>query len=89
MTYLRPSYYPDGVIKGETSLDKGVYTVFITGEAVPPVHYQYPLRVNMINYANIFRTAIGPLAVLLLLTLFGYLLLKSERVQNWRASRRI
>ena len=89
VTYLRPSYYPDGVIKGETSLDKGVYTVFITGEAVPPVHYQYPLRVNMINYANIFRTAIGPLAVLLLLTLFGYLLLKSERVQNWRASRRI
>ena len=88
VTYLRPSYHPDGVIRGETSLDEGLYTVFITGEAVPPVQYQYALRVKMINYANIFRAAIGPLTVMLLLTLFGYLLMKSERVQNWRASRR-
>ncbi|SCY09292.1 hypothetical protein SAMN05216420_102268 [Nitrosospira sp. Nl5] len=88
VTYLRPSYHPDGVIKGETSLDQGVYTVFITGEAVPPVHYQYPLRVKMVNYTNIFRAAIGPLIALLLLTLFGYKILKSKRVQQWRASRR-
>lgn len=88
VTYLRPSYHPDGVIKGETSLDQGVYTVFITGEAVPPVHYQYPLRVKMVNYTNIFRAAIGPLIALLLLALFGYKLMKSKRVQQWRASRR-
>ena len=71
VTYLRPSYHPDGVMRGETSLDKGLYTVFITGEAVPPVHYRYPLRVQMINYANIFRAAIGPL-IALLAYLLGY-----------------
>ncbi|SEP20303.1 hypothetical protein [Nitrosovibrio sp. Nv6] len=88
VAYLRPSYHPDGVIRGETSLDKGLYTVFITGEAVPPVHYEYSLRVQMINYANIFRAATGPLIALLLLSLLGYKLMKSERVQVWRASTR-
>ena len=88
VTYLRPSYHPDGVIKGETSLDQGLYTVIITAEGQPPLRYQYPLRVQMINYANIFRTAVGPLIGLLLLALFAYKLLKSKRVQRWRASRR-
>jgi hypothetical protein len=88
VAYLRPSYHPDGVMRGETSLDKGLYTVFITGEAVPPVHYEYSLRVQMINYANIFRAAIGPLIALLLLSLLGYKLMKSERVQVWLASTR-
>jgi len=88
VAYLRPSYHPDGVMRGETILDKGLYTVFITGEAVPPVHYEYSLRVQMINYANIFRAAIGPLIALLLLSLLGYKLMKSERVQVWRASTR-
>ena len=88
VTYLRPSYHPDGVIKGETSLDQGLYTIIITAEGQPPLRYQYPLRVQMINYANIFRTAVGPLIGLLLLTLFAYKLMKSKRVQRWRASRR-
>jgi hypothetical protein len=42
----------------------------------------------MINYANIFRTAVGPLIALLLLILLGYKLMKSKRMQRWRASRR-
>lgn len=88
VAYLRPNYHPDGVMRGEASLDKGLYTVFITGEAVPPVYYQYPLRVQMINYANIFRATIGPLTIMLLLTLFGYLLMKSKRAQSGRALRR-
>jgi hypothetical protein len=88
VSYLRPAYHPDGVIKGETSLDKGLYTVIITAEGQPPLRYQYPLRVQMINYANIFRTAVGPLIGLLLLSLLLYKLLKSKRVQRWRASRR-
>jgi len=88
VTYVRPSYHPDGVIKGETTLDKGLYTVFITGDAVPPVHYQYPLRVRMINYTNIFRSAIGPLIVMMLLSLFAYKIVKSRRMQNWMDSRR-
>ncbi|WP_097066564.1 hypothetical protein [Nitrosovibrio sp. Nv4] len=88
VSYLRPSYHPDGVIKGETSLDQGLYTVIITAEGLPPLRYQYPLRVQMINYANIFRTAVGPLIGLLLLTLLGYKLMKSKRMERWRASRR-
>jgi hypothetical protein len=88
VSYLRPTYHPDGVIKGETSLDQGLYTVIIIAEGQPPLRYQYPLRVQMINYANIFRTAVGPLIGLLLLSLLAYKLLKSKRVQRWRASRR-
>ena len=88
VTYLRPSYHPDGVIKGETSLDQGLYTIIITAEGQPPLRYQYPLRVQMINYTNIFRTAVGPLIGLLLLALLAYKLMKSKRVQRWRASRR-
>ena len=87
VTYVRPSYHPDGVIRGETSLDQGLYTVIITAEGMPPLRYQYPLRVQMINYANIFRAAVGPLIGLLLLALLGYKLMKSKRVQRWRSSR--
>lgn len=87
VSYLGPTHHPDGVIKGETVLDQGLYTVFITAEGTPPLRYQYPLRVQMINYANIFRTAVGPLIALLLLGLLGYKLMKSERVKRWRSSR--
>ncbi|SFI73370.1 hypothetical protein [Nitrosomonas sp. Nm34] len=80
VTYLCPNSHPDRVMRGETSLGKGLYTVFITGDAVPPVHYEYPLRVQMINYANIFRAAIEPMIALLLLTLLGYKLMKSRQV---------
>jgi hypothetical protein len=88
VSYVRPSYHPDGVIRGETSLDQGLYTVIITAEGLPPLRYQYPLRVQMINYSNIFRTAVVPLIGLLLLTLLGYKLMKSKRVERWRAQRR-
>jgi len=88
VSLLKPSYRPDGVIRGETSLDQGLYTVIITAEGRPPLRYQYPLRVQMINYAHIFRTAVGPLIGLLLLALLGYKLMKSDRVQRWRSSRR-
>jgi hypothetical protein len=55
---------------------------------VPPVRYEYPLRVEMINYAKTFRAAIGPLIAGLLLTLLGYKIMQSKRVKQWRASRR-
>lgn len=83
----KPSYHPDGVIRGELNLDQGLYTVIITAEGRPPLRYQYPLRVQMINYAQIFRTAVGPLIALLLLALFGYKIMKSDRVQRWRSRR--
>ena len=88
VSFVRPSVHPDGVIRGETSLDQGLYTVIITADGLPPMRYQYPLRVQMINYANVFRTAVLPLIGLLLLTLLGYKLMKSKRMQAWRASRR-
>lgn len=88
VSLLRADYHPDGVIEGRTNLDKGFYTVFITGESVPPVRYQYPLRVQQINYARVARSSMGPLIALLLLTLLGCKLVKSKRMQNWLASRR-
>jgi len=88
VAFLRASYHPDGVIGEKTTLDQGQYTVFITGEGVPPVRYQYPLRVQQINYANAFRSAMGPMIASLLLTFLGYKLVKSKRMQDWLASRR-
>jgi hypothetical protein len=85
VSLLRPSYHPDGVIRGETSLDQGLYTVIITAEGLPPLSYRYPLRVQMINYANIFRAAVGPLIGLLVLALLLYKLMKSKRMQRWRS----
>jgi len=84
VTYLRPTYHPDGVMRGETSLDKGQYTLLIEGQAVPPVRYQYPLRVQMINYAKTFREAVWPLIGMLVLTFLGYKIMQSKRVQAWR-----
>lgn len=88
VSLLHADYHPDGVIGGRTSLNQGLYTVFITGESVPPVRYQYPLRVQQINYVEVARSAMGPLIASLLLTVLGYKLVKSKRVQNWLDSRR-
>ncbi len=88
VTIVKPSYHPDGVMGGRVNLDQGRYTVFITGEGVPPVRYQYPLRVQMINYAKVFRASLGPAITLLLLTFIGYKVIKTKRVQSWLASRR-
>lgn len=87
VSYVRPSYHPDGVLRGETTLDKGTYTVFITGDSVPPVRYEYPLRVEMINYAKTFKAAVGPMIAALLLSLLGYKITQSKRVKQWWASR--
>jgi hypothetical protein len=88
VTLVPPSVHPDGVLRGETNLEQGLYTVIITADGLPPLRYQYPLRVQMINYANVFRTAVLPLIGLLLLILLVYKLMKSKRMQAWRAARR-
>jgi hypothetical protein len=77
---LHSVYHPEGVIKGESNLDGGQYTVFVTGEGVPPVQYEYPLRVQMINYADTFRAAILPMIILLLLAFISNKYLKSRRM---------
>ena len=88
VSLMLPRLHPDGVLRGETNLDQGLYTVIISADGVPPMRYQYALRVQMINYANVFRTAILPLIGILLLSFLGYKLMKSKRMQAWRASRR-
>jgi len=85
---IKPVYHPDGVVGDKVYLEQGHYTIFIKGEGVPPVEYQYPLRVQMINYVKVFKKAIGPTMALLLLTFIGYKLTKTKRVQSWLASRR-
>lgn len=85
---VKPDFHPDGVIWKRVNLDQGRYTVFITGEGVPPVRYRYPLRVQMINYTKIIRSSIGPTIALLVLTFIGYKVVKTKRVQSWLASLR-
>ncbi len=69
-----PANYPDGVIKGESNLDEGVYTVFVTGEGIPPVHFEYPLQVHIKSFFSDsrFSYATGPIIGLLILALLWF-----------------
>lgn len=85
--HIQPTLYEDGVISTQSSFDQGKYLVLVTAEGVPPLNYTYHLRVEMINYANVFRASIGPIVALLLTMLLGYKLFKSKRFRGWLASR--
>ncbi|MEK7302777.1 MAG: hypothetical protein AAB073_06465 [Pseudomonadota bacterium] len=85
---IRPALYQDGVISVQTQLDQGKHMITLTAEGVPPLNYEYHLRVEMVNYANVFRAAIGPAVGLLLTTILGYKLIRSRRFRDWLASRR-
>ncbi|GKS68671.1 hypothetical protein W03_23600 [Nitrosomonas sp. PY1] len=85
--HIQPALYEDGVISTQSSFDQGKYLVLITAEGVPPLNYEYHLRVEMVNYANVFRASIGPIVALLLTTLLGYKLFKSKRFRSWLANR--
>ena len=78
--------HPDGVINGESNLDEGLYTVFITGEGVPLVQYEYPLRVQTDNFfsSSRFSYSTGPMIAMLLLALMllAYKLKKSKRISH-------
>lgn len=86
VAYWPPMTHPDGVLSGEAKLAKGLYRVIITPEGFSPSSYL--LRVQQIDYANVARTAIGPLTVLLLLMVIGYEVSKSTRIRNWLGSSR-
>ena len=81
-----PAPHPDGVLRGEAKLAKGLYQVIITPEGFSPSSYL--LRVQQINYSNVGRQAIGPLTLLLLLALLGYEVSKSTRLREWWVSGR-
>jgi len=85
---LRPAIYVDGVINTQQELEEGRHLLVITGDGMPPLKYVYQLRVEMINYAEVFRATIGPAVGLLLITLIGYKLLKSKRFKSWMGNRR-
>jgi len=88
ITNLHPAMYQDGVISTQSPLEQGKYLVSITAEGVPPLNYEYHLRVEMINYAEVFRATIGPAVGLLLTTILGYKLIRSRRFRDWLATRR-
>jgi hypothetical protein len=84
VAYWPPATHPDGVVRGEAKLAKGLYKLIIIPEGFSPSSYL--LRVQQIDYSTIARKAIGPLTVLLLLALIGYEFSKSKRWRNWRVS---
>lgn len=87
ITNLRSTTYGDGVISTQSSFDQGEYYILVTAEGIPPLNYEYRVRVEMINYANVFRAAIGPTVGILLTLLLGYKLIRSRRFREWLASR--
>ena len=86
VAYWKPVSHPDGVVRGEAKLEKGLYRLIITAEGVSPSSYL--LRVQQVDYSKIGRKAIGPIMVLLVLALVGYELSKSGRMRRWWGSRR-
>jgi hypothetical protein len=86
VAYWKPASHPDGVVRGEAILEKGLYKLIITAEGLSPSTYL--LRVQQADYSKIGRSALGPLALLLVLAVVGYELSKSVRVRGWLASRR-
>jgi len=86
VAYWKPVSHPDGVVRGEATLEKGLYKLIITAEGLSPSTYL--LRVQQADFSKIGRSALGPLALLLVLAVVGYELSKSVRVRGWLASRR-
>ena len=85
---VKPTYHTSGSLSQKVYLEQGEYTVIIKGDAVPPVEHSYPLRVQMVNYSELFQKAIGPTIAFLVLIFVGYKITKSKKVQKWLASKR-
>jgi hypothetical protein len=84
---VRPSYHPDGVLKGEVTLDEGLYTVTIASEKQNLLKRpQYLLRVHMIDYQKLVLSIGGPLTGVLLFAWLVYKLLRSKWLQRWRSA---
>ncbi|MEI8015511.1 MAG: hypothetical protein WCH20_11835 [Nitrospira sp.] len=83
---IRPSTHQDGVLRGEVTLDEGLYTVTIVSEKQNLMRRpQYLLRVHMTDYQKLVRTVAIPLLGLLFAAWLGYKLLRSTWLRNWWA----
>ncbi len=80
---VNAAHHPDGVINGIGRLDKGLYSVVVTAEGVPPLNYYYQLRVEMIDYGKVARTWAGPVIAILFLSWLMYKLIQSGRLRSW------
>ena len=86
VAYWPPMIHPDGILRGEARLAKGLYRLIITPEGFSPSSYL--LRVQQIDYGNVARKALGPLTIFLLLIVIGYEISKSTRFKSWWVSSR-
>ena len=86
VVYWKPTSHPDGVVRGEANLEKGLYKVIITADGLSPSYYL--LRVQQVDYSKIGRKAVGPMMVLLVIALIWYELSKSGRLGAWWPFRR-
>jgi hypothetical protein len=84
VAYWPPATHPDGVVRGEAKLVKGLYQLIITPEGFSPTSYL--LRVQQVDYATIARKTMGPITIILLFLLMGYEFSKSKRFRSWRIS---
>ena len=81
---VRPSYHPDGVLRSEVALDKGLYTVTIASEKQNLLKRpQYLLRVHMIDYRKLALSIGAPLIGLLLFAWLIYKVMRSRWMQSW------
>jgi len=84
---VRPSYHPDGVLRGEVRLDEGLYTVTIASEKQNLLKRpQYLLRVHMIDYQKLVLSIAGPLIGVLLCAWLVLKLIRSKWLQRWWAA---
>jgi hypothetical protein len=84
---INANYHPDGVVSGVGKLDKGLYSVVVTAEGIPPLNYHYQLRVEMIDYGKVARTWAGPGLVMLLLSWLMYRFVQSGRLRSLLGTR--
>jgi hypothetical protein len=83
---VRPSYHPDGVLRGEVKLDEGLYRVIIASEKQNLMRRpQYLLRVQMIDYQKMVNSVVVPLLGVLFCAWLGYKLIRSKWMQSWWA----
>lgn len=75
-------HHPDGVINGIGQLDKGIYSIAVTAEGVPPLNFDYIVHVETIDYGKQVRTWAAPVLAFLFLSWALYKLIRSGRLKR-------